>query len=173
MAFGIGSRRLQPSGRARDLEGCRRAAVRASAERAFEAFTRDIGLWWRPNDLFRFTARRGGMAFEPWLGGRFTETDAEGGCFEIGRITHWAPGEKLAFTWRQESFSPDQVTEVEVRFEPVGGETRVTVEHRGWDRIPADHVARHGFPEAAFLTRHGEWWRDLLAAYAGRLAPTP
>jgi hypothetical protein len=32
----------------------------------------------------------------------------------------------------------------------------VTVEHSGWDRVPADHVARRGFPETAFLTRHAE-----------------
>ena len=30
--------------------------VNASCERAFDAFVREIGVWWRPNDLFRFTA---------------------------------------------------------------------------------------------------------------------
>jgi hypothetical protein len=30
-------------------------------------------------------------------------------------------------------------------------ETRVTVEHRGWDSVPQEHVARHGFPDAVFL----------------------
>jgi len=144
--------------------------VKASRERAFDVFTREIGLWWRPNDLFRFTpGPPGRMAFEPWLDGRLTETDPQGRAFEIGRVTQWAPGEKLAFTWRQASFAPDQFTEVEVRFEPVGDETRVTVEHSGWDRVPPDHVPRHGFPERAFLTRHAEWWRDLLASFSRRL----
>jgi uncharacterized protein YndB with AHSA1/START domain len=106
------------------------------------------------------------MAFEPWLGGRLTETNPQGRAFEVGRITCWAPGEKLAFTWRQASFAADQWTEAEVRFEPLGGETRVTVEHSGWDRVPSDHVARHGFPETAFLARHAEWWRDLLASFS-------
>jgi hypothetical protein len=54
-----------------------------------------------------------------------------------------ATGARLAFTWRQASFAPDQVTRVEVRFDPVGDETRVTVEHIGWDTMPQDHVARH------------------------------
>jgi hypothetical protein len=144
--------------------------VKASPERAFDVFTHEIGLWWRPNGLFRFTpGPPGRMAFEPWLDGRLTETDPQGRVFEIGRITRWAPCEKVAFTWRQASFAPDQFTEVEVRFEPVGDETRVTVEHSGWDRVPADHVARHGFPETAFLTRHAEWWRDLLASLSRRL----
>jgi len=60
--------------------------VKASRERAFDVFTREIGLWWRPNDLFRFTpGPPGRMAFEPWLDGRLTETDPQGRAFEIGR----------------------------------------------------------------------------------------
>ena len=85
--------------------------------------------------------------------------------FEIGRIRAWEPPSRLVFGWRQAAFTPEQDTEVEVRFEAVGEETRVTVEHRGWDTVPAEHVARHGFPNALFLTRHGEWWQKLLAAY--------
>ena len=56
----------------------------------------------------------------------------------------------------------DQATEVDVRFEAVGAETRVTVEHRGWDSIPQKHVARHGFELMLFQRRLGEYWRGLL-----------
>lgn len=144
--------------------------VRASARRAFDVFVNDIGAWWQPNMLFQFTpGSPGSLAFAPGLGGRLTETGADGEVFEIGRITAWEPGVRLAFTWRQASFSPDQLTQVEVRFEPVGEETRVTVEHRGWDTVPQDHVARHGFPDAIFLRRHGEWWQVLLAGAARRI----
>ena len=138
--------------------------VRTSPGRAFEIFTRDIALWWTPNTLFQFTSgRRGSLAFEPQEGGRFTETLANGTVFEIGRIRVWQPGERLVFGWRQATFQPGQDTEVEVTFEAVGTETRVTVTHRGWDSVPDEHVARHGFPEAIFLRRHGEWWQALLA----------
>jgi hypothetical protein len=102
--------------------------------------------------------------------GRFTETLSDGKIFEIGRITAWEPGVRLAFTWRQATFSPEQVTEVEVRFEPIGDETRVTVEHRGRDKVPQEHVARHAFPDAIFLRRHGEWWQALLSSYRQRFA---
>lgn len=34
--------------------------VPASPERAFEAFTAEIGQWWRPNGLFQFTPRSPG-----------------------------------------------------------------------------------------------------------------
>ena len=55
-------------------------------------------------------------------------------------------------------YAPDQDAGVEVRFETVGDETRVTVEHTGWDSVPASHVARHNFPNQLFLlTRHAEW----------------
>jgi uncharacterized protein YndB with AHSA1/START domain len=138
--------------------------VAATPEHAFSVFVHDIGAWRRPNGLFHFTPRSPGiLALESGLGGRFTETFADGEIFEIGRITAWEPGRRLAFTWRQASFAAGQVTRVEVRFEPIGDETRVTVEHVGWDTVPQDHVARHGFPDAIFLHRHAEWWQSLLA----------
>jgi hypothetical protein len=145
--------------------------VAATPERAFEVFTRDVGLWWRPNALFHFTPRSPGVvSFEGELGGRFIETLPSGKVFEIGRITAWEPGVRLAFGWRQATFTPDQHTEVEVRFEPVGAETRITVDHRGWDTVHAEHLARHGFPDTLFLRRHGEWWNALLAALKQEIA---
>lgn len=145
--------------------------VKASAERAFDVFTREINSWWRPNGFFQFTPRSPGvLALEApgvdGAGGRFIETFANGRTFEIGRIKVWEPPARLVFGWRQATFTAGQDTEVEVRFEEVGEETRVTVEHRGWDTVPADHVAKHTFPETIFLRRHGEWWRDLLEAMA-------
>ena len=39
--------------------------VRATPQRAFEVFTRDIALWWQANPEFAFTPRSPGvMAFE-------------------------------------------------------------------------------------------------------------
>jgi uncharacterized protein YndB with AHSA1/START domain len=141
--------------------------VSATPSRAFEAFTTKIGSWWQPNQLFQFVPRRDGVvAFEPRLGGRFTETYADGREFEIGRIEVWEPPSRLVFSWRQASFRDGQRTQVEVRFEPAGDETRVTVQHTGWDTVPQEHVARHTFPDQVFLLRHGEWWRALLASMA-------
>ena len=142
--------------------------VRGSPVRAFEVFVREIGAWWRPSALFAFTdGRPGRLGF---LDGALVETKEEGEVFEIGRVTAWEPGSRLGFTWRQASFAPGQVTQVDVRFEAAGEETRVTVCHTGWDSVPADHRARHGFPDAVHLRRHGEWWQALLAAYAGDVA---
>jgi uncharacterized protein YndB with AHSA1/START domain len=140
--------------------------VKASPDRAFAAFVNEIGAWWQTNPLFAFTPRDPGvLAFEPGAGGRLTTTLPTGVVFEIGKIRAWEPPRRLVFGWRQAAFAPGQDTEVEVRFEQVGEETRVTVEHSGWDTVPAEHVARHGFPNALFLTRHGEWWQRLLGSY--------
>jgi uncharacterized protein YndB with AHSA1/START domain len=139
--------------------------VDADPQRTFDAFTAEIGNWWRPNPLFAFTPRDPGLlAFEPGEGGRLIERLASGKVFEIGRVRVWTPPTRLVFSWRQATFAPDQETEVEVTFEPAGEQTLVTVEHRGWDTVPAAHLARHGFPDAVFLHRHGEWWGALLGA---------
>lgn len=145
--------------------------VPANPLRAFEAFTQDIALWWQPGRLFQITPRGdGALAFDPGVGGRLTTTLANGKEFEIGRISIWEPGRRLVFTWRQATFTRDQSTEVEVRFEAVDDETRVSIEHRAWDSIPQEHVARHGFPEYLTLQRAAAWWRVSLVSLRDRLA---
>jgi len=58
------------------------------------------------------------------------------GDYAIGRVLRSAPPVELVFGWRPTSFEPHQTTEVRVRFESVGDETRVTIEHKGWDSNP-------------------------------------
>lgn len=145
--------------------------VAASPERAFDVFTAETALWWRPNALFGFTPREPGVvSFEPGEGGRFIETRAPGKVFEIGRITAWEPGKRLAFTWRQASFAPDEIARVEVRFEAIGARTRVTVAHEGIDRLPDGHVAKHGMKGLTYMQRHAGWWRELLEGLRERLS---
>ena len=145
--------------------------VPADPVRAFAAFTEEIASWWRPSSLFKITAQGDGrLQFEPGVGGRLFTTIENGKQFEIGRISIWEPGRRLVFAWRQASFKPEQTTEVEVRFEAVGAETRVSIEHRAWDSIPQKHVARHGFPEQETLRHVSNWWRVSLSALKGRLS---
>ncbi len=145
--------------------------VAASPARAFDVFTREIGLWWQSHPLFELS--RGGdgtLRFDPeGPDGRLVTRFADGREWEIGAVRRWEPGEILVFGWRLPSFKPEQATEVEVRFEAVGAETRVTVEHRGWNAIPQKHVARHGFELMLFQRRLGEHWRGLLGAMGGRV----
>jgi hypothetical protein len=152
--------------------------VAASPQRAFAAFTEEIGDWWVHDGFFKLTPRSpGAMAFEPptaEASGRLVERLAGGKVFEVGQVSVWAPGEKLVVGWRQAFFAPEQATEVEVRFEPVdaaGEETRITVEHRGWDSVPTEHVSRHHHPLPVFLGRQGANWREQLTALGVRLGP--
>jgi uncharacterized protein YndB with AHSA1/START domain len=161
--------------------------VPVPAARAFAAFTEQIAEWWQPNGLFQFTeGRTGTLAFEPGPAGRLVETYPDGTSFVVGHIRAWEPPRRLVLGWRHASFAPDQETELHVRFDdvedPAGTavQTRVVVEHFGWDRIPPEHAARHGFPLATFQLRFAEWWQALLQAlrdeahhHPGAPPPTP
>jgi uncharacterized protein YndB with AHSA1/START domain len=142
--------------------------VKAPPERAFAAFVEEIGDWWRPSGLFKTTPRPGRLSFEPGEGGRLIETRAGDKVFEIGRILAWEPPRRVVFSWRQANFPPDLHTEVEVGFEAIGDETRVSIEHRGFDRVPAG-AARHGFPDDVLLMRLADFWRAQIAAIGERL----
>jgi uncharacterized protein YndB with AHSA1/START domain len=145
--------------------------VNATPARAFAAFTEEIGQWWQPNGLFQFTRGRSGvLSFDPGANGRLIETYEDGTVFIVGEVRVWDPPRRLVVTWREESFAPDQSTELHVRFDEVGEQTRVTVEHFGWDTIPQRHAARHGFPLATFQLRFAEWWQVLLHNLRDRLS---
>jgi len=144
--------------------------VPADPLRTFEVFTQEIALWWQPDTLFQITPQGDGkLAFDAGVGGRLYTTLPDGSEYAIGRVSVWEPGERLVFAWRQASFTAEQSTEVEVLFEAVGEETRVSIEHRAWDTIPQRHVARHGFPEPTTLRHVASWWRGSLSSLAGHL----
>ena len=118
------------------------AEVSVNPATAFEIFTAEIDRWWRPGPINWYDAYRAvGKRFEPGVGGRWLEVYDEEGreAKEIARITAWEPGARLAFTY---SDGDVDGTEVEVRFEEIGGHTRVTLEHRGWERLDPGLAAR-------------------------------
>ncbi|HEV7126052.1 MAG TPA: SRPBCC domain-containing protein, partial [Ktedonobacterales bacterium] len=75
-----------------------------------------------------------------------------------GRFTARELGERLAFIHQDTGHQLDG-TEVEIRFEPVEGGTRVTLEHRGWERVAPETVTR-----SRNLKRWG--WGNILNWYA-------
>lgn len=150
-----------------------RVVVRLAATRevAFDVFTRELDGWWRRGRKFRM-GEPSTMSLEPGVGGRLTERWTEAGTTharEIGSVTVWDPPRRLVLTWRAANFEPsDPSTEVEVTFERAIGHsgegTLVTLEHRGWSRVRADHPVRHGEAPGAFIRRMGLWWGDLASA---------
>ncbi len=139
--------------------------VPCAPDTAFEIFTAQIGTWWKRGTRYWNDSAKGReLRFEPYVGGRLVEVyDPDTGeGFEIGRVLVWEPGKRLVFTWRQEDWAPSESTEVEVRFEPTGNTTRVTVEHSGWDRVPSAGDGVSG--------DYGNGWAELLGFYAGSAA---
>jgi uncharacterized protein YndB with AHSA1/START domain len=130
---------------------------------AFRVFTDEVDAWWRREPRFRTGARPGVMRFEPGASGRLIE-EAEGGVVEIARVTAWEPPRRLVVAWRGTTRVAGAETEVEVRFDPEGDATRVTIEHRGWDAVPARHPTRGGLVGPAFNSLISIWWADLLGA---------
>jgi hypothetical protein len=126
-------------------------SVRATPGAAFAAFTDDIDSWYvKDRHTLADPDRAAGIAFEPGVGGRLVEVydRGSGEGRELGRVTVWEPGRRLAFT-------DERGTEVEVSFVADGDGTRVTLEHRGLERLAPDVAAEHA--------RHG--WRLLLPWY--------
>jgi len=149
-----------------------RASVTASVEvdvdptTAFELFTAGIDTWYkRGPHSFTDPKRAVGVRFEPGVGGRFLEVHdpATGEGVEWGRVLVWEPGERLVFSDLLSSSPPAPATEVEVRFVPVDAGTRVTLEHRGLDRVPPDVAAQR--------RRFG--WITLLGWFDEHFAATP
>jgi len=135
--------------------------VAAPPVEAFACFTGEIGAWWAAGSIggARF---QGTLRFEPGVGGRLLKTVGDR-AFEIGRIARWEPPQCFAFECREAGEPDGPATEVEVRFAPAaGGGTRVTLEHRGFERLPPGHPARGGLQEEALMRLWGRCWSARL-----------
>jgi SAM-dependent methyltransferase len=94
------------------------------------------------------------------------------GELEVGRVVSWQPGERVLLQWHQASWDTGELSDVEVRFEPVEGGTRVTLEHRGWGRLIGDAAELAGwfagevaapFLQATAPAGLGNWLTDRRA----------
>lgn len=134
--------------------------VPASPDDAFAIFTEEVGLWWRTGTPYWNDPERGlSVRIEPHVGGRFMEVhDLDTGeGFEVGRVTAWEPGSRLALSWTQAGWPDDAATEVEISFEPHEGGTRVRLEHSGFERVPG---------AASFVGGYDAGWKELLGWFA-------
>jgi hypothetical protein len=117
----------------------RRVDVSVDPAAAFQMFTDEIDDWYvRGPHSWNDPERAVAIRFER---GRLLEVwnDADG--YEMGRVTAWEPGERLAFAYRSVHLPEELETEVEVRFEAIPTGTRVTLEHRGLEQLPDEEYA--------------------------------
>lgn len=148
--------------------------VAADPDLAFDVFTSEIDAWWLRGPQHRFRAPWDGkLRFEPGPTGRLLEEYADGSAFVIGRVVHWERGKRLVLGWRIPNFKGDESTEVDVRFEAIADGTRVSVEHRGWNALRADHPARHGKAGRDFEYMKADLWAQNLTSLRRRFEHNP
>ena len=134
--------------------------VAAEPAEAFALFTGEIGAWWAAGAV-RGALWNGVLRFETGVGGRLLKSIGDQ-SFEIGRVQRWEPPAGFVFECREAGEADGPSTEVEVRFAPAEGGTRVTLEHRGFEKLPPDHPARGGLAREALLRLWGRCWTERL-----------
>jgi uncharacterized protein YndB with AHSA1/START domain/uncharacterized protein YciI len=134
----------------------RQVVVPAAAEVAFDVFTNEIGRWWPVGEF----SVHGDGADVGFRDGRVVERGPDGAEVLWGTVLEWQRPHRLRLTWHPGA-GADQASEVEVSFAPVvEGQTLVTVEHRGWERLPDPAAARKEYDQG---------WPQVLEAYARQL----
>jgi uncharacterized protein YndB with AHSA1/START domain len=110
--------------------------IPASPRRVFEVFCA-LGVWWPLAYTFS-EARFEDGAVERRKGGRWYERDVEGKETEWGDVRAYDEGQRLVLGWGigadRRPVPLEEASEVELRFEPVQGGARVTIEHRAFER---------------------------------------
>jgi uncharacterized protein YndB with AHSA1/START domain len=141
--------------------------VNAPIDKAFDAFTDDIGSWWPPEHHI-LEAELAEMVFEPRVGGHVYDRGVDGSECRWARVLAYDPPHMVLISWDislqwQLEHDPRRTSEVEVRFfSETPRRTRVELEHRnidrhgdGWERM-SDSV---GSPDgwSGGLRRFAEW----------------
>jgi uncharacterized protein YndB with AHSA1/START domain len=143
--------------------------VRASAEEAFRVFTENFGRWWPASYTIGKSPMKNAV-IEPRAGGRWYEVGEDGSQCQWGDVLAFEPSSRLLLAWRigaDWQYRPELLTEVEVRFVPVGeGETRVELEHRRLENM-GDGTEQ---TRETFESEHG--WSGILASFARSIPGT-
>lgn len=141
-------------------------SVGVPPERAFDMFVGDIGRWWKKDNTHWIDQDRAvEMRIEPRVGGRWLEVHdaATGEGVEIGRVTVYEPGRRIAFQWRLPFWPDGGDSDLELTFTPLGADgTRVDLVHDLSRSLLA--------PER--LASYGTGWRSLLGYYQAHCAAT-
>jgi uncharacterized protein YndB with AHSA1/START domain len=141
------------------IEVVRKAVtVDCAVEDAFRIFTADALSWW-PVESHSIHETVSEIVFEPEVGGEVYEVSASGKKGHWATVLEWEPPSRLLLAWNilEAEASP---TEVEVRFLPEGGGTRVELEHRGWERLVENGAAKRASYDSG--------WNHVLGKYVGR-----
>jgi uncharacterized protein YndB with AHSA1/START domain len=138
--------------------------VPAAPQRAFEIFTAHFGEWWPLATHSVGIEQAAGVTFGAGVGGRITETLADGSTSVWGTVTAWEPPHRVAFSWH--AGTPEaEATQVEVTFTRGGpASTVVRLVHSGWEHRPDGASAREGYDSG---------WEPVISRYAEVAAGAP
>jgi len=131
--------------------------VKSPPDQAFHRFTGEMAAWWplRSHSLGQADAET--VVMEGRVGGRIVERIRGGGEAVWGTLTAWDPPRLVAFTWHPGQ-DPATAQDVEVRFYPDAGGTRVQLTHSGFERLGAmARKAQRGYSLG---------WKHVLGFYA-------
>jgi uncharacterized protein YndB with AHSA1/START domain len=131
--------------------------VPAAPPRAFDIFTTHLREWW-PLATHSVGAEQAvDVVFGEGVGGKITETLADGTTSVWGTVTTWEPPHRVDFTWH--AGTPEaEATQVEVTFTQDGpGSTVVQLVHSGWERRPDGASAREGYDSG---------WEPVIGRFA-------
>jgi uncharacterized protein YndB with AHSA1/START domain len=135
--------------------------VACSPAHAFSTWAERASAWWpRGHSVSHDPALA--VTFEPRVGGRIFERTGAGEEHDWGEVLAWEPPHRLAYLWHLAQDRAD-ATEVDVAFagEP-DGTTRVTIVHRGWERL--------GARGDALRERNQHGWGGLIPHYRAATA---
>ena len=129
--------------------------VKAEPTVAFEVFCGQIDQWWRRSPRYR-QRTDSVVSFTGRPARRLVEVTKDG-TVDLGEVTRWEPPALFQMKW----FMPVGVetgaaSTVEVRFEPAGSGTRVTISHSGGVDLDLGGAA------ASII---GLWWSNPLVDF--------
>jgi uncharacterized protein YndB with AHSA1/START domain len=141
------------------IEAVRKAVtVDCTVEEAFRVFTADATSWWPIETHSIHGTGVSQILFEEREGGEVYELTAGGEKGHWATVVSWEPPSRLVLAWNilEREAAP---TEVEVRFTPDEGGTRVELEHRGWERIAEAEEKRANYDTG---------WEQVLGFFVER-----
>jgi len=137
----------------------RQLVVPGDAQLAFRVFTDEIGTWWPVGTGHSVYGAGSGVVLRDRA---IVEIGPDGQEAVWGTIVDWEPPHRFRMTWHP-GRTDDVVTEVTVSFADVaGGQTLVTLEHDGWERLADPAAARAGYREG---------WPFVLSFFRGACEP--
>lgn len=123
---------------------------------AFDRFVHKMGSWW-PLATHGLLDRAADVNVESSVGGSVVERDASGDQVRWAVVTRWDPPRCLALAWHPGE-AAERAQEVVITFVPEEAGTKVTVTHRGWQRV--------GSRAAAYRDAYALGWPRVLERFS-------